>query len=72
MTEVSVLDMVSHILRAMGSTLEPEVRNEAVNEIRHQYLSAAKARTRLQWKPMFAIEEGLEHTVRWYRDFLGR
>ena len=71
-TQISVLDMVSRILRTMGSTAEPEVRNEAVNEIRHQYLSAAKARTRLQWKPTFTIEDGLEHTVRWYRDFLGR
>lgn len=69
-TQISVLDMVARILQAMGSTLEPEVRNEAVNEIRHQYLSAAKARSRLQWKPMFTIDDGLERTIRWYRDFL--
>lgn len=70
--QISVVDMVGRILRAMNSPLEPEVRNEAAHEIRHQYLSAAKARTKLQWKPMFTIEDGLEHTVRWYRDFLGR
>ena len=71
-TQMSVLEMVGRILRVMESTLEPEIRNEATNEIRHQYLSAAKARTTLQWKPIFTIEDGLAHTVRWYREFLER
>ena len=44
--QVTVLDLVRQILRLMGSDLEPDVRNEASNEIRHQYLSAAKARRR--------------------------
>jgi CDP-glucose 4,6-dehydratase len=54
----------------MGSTLEPEVRNEASNEIRHQYLSAAKARQRLEWAPLFDMGTGLERTVAWYKEFL--
>lgn len=68
--QIPVLQLVERILDAMGSNLEPDVRNEATNEIRHQYLSAAKARERLDWAPMFTIEEGLRHTVHWYRDFL--
>ena len=54
----------------MGSTLEPDVRNEASHEIRHQYLSAAKARARLQWSPAHTLDAGLERTVQWYREFL--
>jgi CDP-glucose 4,6-dehydratase len=69
--QIPVLELVNRILQAMGSTLVPDVRNEATNEIRHQYLSAAKARERLQWAPLFTLEQGLEHTVNWYRDFLG-
>ena len=42
--QVTVLDLVEQILRLMKIDLEPDVRNEATNEIRHQYLSAAKAR----------------------------
>ena len=41
--QVTVLDLVGRILRAMNSTLEPDVRCEASNEIKHQYLSAAQS-----------------------------
>ena len=34
-------------------------------------LSAEKARTMLDWKPRFAVAEGLADTVAWYRSFLG-
>jgi CDP-glucose 4,6-dehydratase len=69
--QVTVLDLVKRILRVMDSTLEPEVLNGVTNEIRHQYLSAAKAKERLHWAPAFTLDDGLERTVRWYRDFLG-
>jgi CDP-glucose 4,6-dehydratase len=51
------------------STLEPEVRNDAHNEIRNQYLSAAKARKKLAWKPLFELEEGLGKTIHWYKEY---
>jgi CDP-glucose 4,6-dehydratase len=68
--QVTVLELVRRILRLMGSELEPEVRNEASNEIVHQYLSAARARRELGWSPMFDLDEGLRRTIAWYRDFL--
>ena len=46
------------------------MRNEATNEIKHQYLSAAKAKSTLGWKPLFTIDEGLDRTIAWYRDHL--
>src|SRR5260221_10140889 len=55
--QVTVLDLVNRILRAMGSSLEPDVRNEASNEIRHQYLSAERARRELGWRPLFSLDE---------------
>jgi CDP-glucose 4,6-dehydratase len=70
--QVTVLDLTRRILAQMGSTLEPDVRNVATHEIRHQYLSAEKARTALQWQPLFTLDEGLARTVAWYRDFFGR
>ena len=66
-TPTTVLELVRKILQAMGSRLEPEIRNEAPNEIREQYLSADKARRVLNWKPMFSLEAGLERTIDWYR-----
>lgn len=68
--QVTVLDLVRKILAEVGSDLEPDVRNEASNEIIHQYLSAEKARTMLGWSPLFSLESGLTRTVRWYREFL--
>jgi len=68
--QVPVRELVERILRAMGSDLEPEVRDEARHEIRHQYLSAAKARRVLGWEPLFTLDEGLGRTIRWYEDFL--
>jgi CDP-glucose 4,6-dehydratase len=70
-TQVTVIELVQRILRTMDSDLEPEVRNEAVNEIQHQYLSAAKARETLGWKALYTLDEGLQQTIAWYREFLG-
>lgn len=70
--QITVLDLVSRILELMGSDLEPEIRNAAQHEIRHQSLSAAKARSRLGWSPLCTLDEGLERTIGWYRAFLDR
>jgi CDP-glucose 4,6-dehydratase len=70
-SQVTVRELVDRILKSMNSELEPDVRNEAVNEIREQYLSAAKAREVLGWKPLFTLDEGLRRTIEWYREFLG-
>jgi CDP-glucose 4,6-dehydratase len=68
--QITVLDLVRQVLHSMGSDLEPDIRNEASNEIRHQYLSAARARRELHWQPLYTLEEGIERTIAWYREFL--
>ena len=68
--QVSVTDLVERILGVMGSELKPEVRGEATNEIRHQYLSATKARSVLDWSPQFSLDDALGRTIDWYRQFL--
>lgn len=70
-SQISVLELVDRILKLMKSDLQPDVRNEATNEIREQYLSARKAREVLGWKPLFTLDEGLQRTIDWYRGFLG-
>ncbi len=69
--QLTVLDLVEAILKVIGSELDPDVRGEAKHEIRRQYLSAEKARLRLGWSPLFSLEEALERTVQWYREYLG-
>lgn len=68
--QMTVLELVRRILHLMESKDEPVVLNEATNEIRHQYLSAEKARTMLGWKPFFTLDEGLRRTIEWYRHHL--
>src|SRR5688572_23455958 len=68
--QITVRDLVQQILDMMDSTLEPDIRNEVSNEIRYQYLSANKARTRLGWQPLFTLSEGLQQTIKWYTDYL--
>jgi len=71
--QVTVLDLVRKILTTMESNLEPDIRNEATNEIREQYLDSAKARRLLGWAPAFTLETGLPATVGWYEAyFAGR
>ena len=68
--QVTVLELTQKILDLMGSSLKPDIRNEASNEIKHQYLSAAKARKMLDWQPLFTLDQGLEKTIQWYTEFL--
>ena len=66
---LTVLDLVRKILSLMKSPLEPDVRDEASNEIPEQYLSTAKARRVLGWKPLYGFEEALQATIEWYRGY---
>ncbi len=67
--QVSVREVVEKIVELMKSSLQPEILNEANNEIRHQYLSAEKARKYLDWHPIFTLEQGLQETIDWYKEF---
>ena len=69
---MTVLALVSAISRHMGSRLKPDIRGGARGEIRHQYLSSAKAARVLGWRPAYSLEDGLRETIAWYRDRLAR
>jgi len=70
--QITALEMVQSVLARMNSHLEPDVRNQATNEIPHQYLSARKARERLGWRPLCDLNEGLERTIAWYAEYFDR
>jgi CDP-glucose 4,6-dehydratase len=62
----TVLDVVRAISAVMGSDLEPIIEGRIAHEIPDQYLSAAKAREVLGWKPLWSFEEALALTIDWY------
>jgi len=69
---MTVMELVETLLATMGSGLVPDVRNEASNEIRDQYLDSAKARQVLGWTPAFGFDETLRATVDWYKEYFSR
>ena len=67
--QVTVREIVEKVIKLMKSDIQPEILNEVSNEIRHQYLSAEKARRMLNWKPLFNLDEALALTIDWYKGF---
>jgi CDP-glucose 4,6-dehydratase len=70
--QVNVKDLVGRVAKVMGKNIQPKVLNEAKNEIKHQYLDASKAKKVLGWQPLFTLEQGLDETIHWYKEFLGK
>lgn len=71
-TRLSVLELVDRIRTLLASDLEPEVLDEAVNEIREQRVNAAKARRELGWAPQHSLDAALAKSIEWYRQYLSR
>lgn len=70
--QITVLELVKKIILLMGKEhIEPRVLGIAKNEIKHQYLSAKKAREILGWSPKYTLDEGLKRTIQWYSKFSG-
>lgn len=70
---LTVVELVNEILGMMGKKdLKPIIQNEAINEIKEQYLSAQKAKNILGWKPEYALEKSLKETIYWYKAFLNQ
>ena len=53
--QLTVLELVNKILELMESDIEPIMLNQGSNGVRHQYLSAQKAREVLGWSPYYTI-----------------
>lgn len=68
-TQVTVLALIQRILNLMNCDFKPEIRNEASNEIRAQFLSSQKAQQVLGWQPLFDLDAGLSRTIDWYREY---
>jgi CDP-glucose 4,6-dehydratase len=65
---LTVLAIVARTLAACARPdLEPVVLGHASHEIHAQFLSAAKARAALGWRPRFGLDDGLARTAAWYR-----
>ena len=69
---LTTLQMVEAISNLMGFSGEPIIANIAKYEIEKQSLNATKARNILGWQTIYSLEEGLEKTLAWYKNYFAR
>ena len=65
---ITVIELVKKIYNLTDKKPDYKILNRAKYEIKHQYLSSQKARKILGWKPASTLEEGLLHTIQWYKN----
>ncbi len=66
---ITVIELAKRICQLVRLKPNYKILNQAKYEIRDQYLASAKARKILGWKPKYNLEEGLNKTIAWYRDY---
>jgi len=71
---ITVINLLKGISKfnLCGNKLKYKIMNTAKYEIKEQYLSAAKARCVLGWKPRYSLEEGLRKTAGWYAEYFSK
>ena len=63
---VTVAEIATTLARALGASLEPEVRNEyRAGDIRHCFGDPARARDALGWTPVTDFAAGMAELVEW-------
>ncbi len=67
---LSVLEMVNKIYSLMQEKPKYKILNKAKFEIKDQYLDSSKARKLLGWKPEYTLDEALNETINWYKEYL--
>ena len=67
----SVNEIYSEICSLMtGNFIEPQILNQATNEIQDQHLSSERAKSDLNWIAQFDLNRGLATTIPWYKNLL--
>jgi len=71
---LTVIELLQKInkLNLCGDRLKYKILDAAKYEIKNQYLSAAKARRVLGWKPAHDLSDGLRKTAQWYFSYLSK
>lgn len=67
---VKIYDLVLKIIELANEKIDVKIENppdERFNEIKKQYVSIAKAKKELGWRPQISLDEGLAKTIKWYK-----
>jgi UDP-glucose 4-epimerase len=64
---ISVLELVQHLNRLLGSSIEPVFGPPRTGDVRHSQADIARARRDLGYEPVVSFAEGLRRTLEAYR-----
>lgn len=64
----SIRELWQRIAGIVGVDVEPLYESARAGDVRHSFASIARARDQLDYTPTVDLEEGLRHTVAYYRD----
>jgi nucleoside-diphosphate-sugar epimerase len=67
---ITLNSMVEQINALTGKNIEPVYEKERAGDIRHSQADASKAATMMGFAAATDFQEGLKHTIGWYRDNL--
>lgn len=74
--DISIGELVELIGRRLGRSLRVETDQErirpAASEVERLLAGTALARSLWGWEPSYSLEQGLDETIAWVRDHLGR
>jgi UDP-glucose 4-epimerase len=65
---VTVLDLVAALNRQLGTNLVPKHGPARAGDVRHSRADITLARRHLGYDPAVPFDDGLAHTLRWYRE----
>ena len=66
----TVREVVECVCRLVGGGVRPDIRGEGTpGELRDQEVDASKLREVTGWAPTVDLEDGLERTIAWYREY---
>jgi dTDP-glucose 4,6-dehydratase len=66
--EVTILQFAERIKKLTGSKSEIVFRPLPVDDPKQRQPDITRARTLLRWEPSVGLEEGLRHTIDYFRD----
>ena len=70
---LSVLEIVKKILKKFNKNINfLKILNKSNNEIKDQYSNFKNAKKYLKWYPKIDIDEGLDKSIKWYKQKFGK
>ena len=69
---ITVNSMLQDINKITGKDISPVYADARAGDIKHSQADITRAKERLSYEPRVSFEEGLRHTIEWYRENLRR